>query len=361
MQEAHFYDRLDHEQVQCHLCPHQCLIAAGKRGICAVRYNSGGRLYTLVADRIIARHLDPIEKKPLFHVYPGSGIYSLATIGCNLRCRFCQNWEISQWSHEHLPNRIEGDERHSPVCPQLADLGEQIPGEPVTPEGIVCAALASGARSIAYTYTEPTIFYELAHETAVLARAQGLLNVFVTNGYINEAPQRELAGVLDAANVDLKFFRDATYRRMSGARLQPVLDAIARYHELGVWIEITTLVIPGVNDSEEELKEIACFIHSLSPEIPWHVSRFHGDYQMQDVPSPQSSILRHALEIGREAGLRYVYVGNLPGIGGEDTYCPGCGARLIHRYGFRLLENRIRHGGCPECGSRIAGLGLDGV
>lgn len=360
MKEARFYSQLEHGRVQCHLCPHDCLIAPGKRGVCAVRYNSGGRLYTLVADRIIARHLDPIEKKPLFHVYPGSSIYSLATIGCNLRCRFCQNWEISQWSHAHLPNRIAGDEEQSPLCPQLADLGDQVPGEPVTPEQIVNAALASGARSIAYTYTEPTIFYELAYETAVLARAKGLLNVFVTNGYINETPQCELAGVLDAANVDLKFFRDATYRRLSGARLQPVLDAIARYHALGVWIEITTLVIPGVNDSEEELKEIARFIHALSPDIPWHVSRFHGDYQMQEVPPTPSSTLKRALEIGREVGLRYVYVGNLPGMMGEDTQCPSCNATLIRRYGFRLIENRIRRGACPDCGTQIAGLGLDG-
>ncbi len=361
MREARFYERLEQGRVQCRLCPHDCLIAPGKRGVCAVRYNSAGTLYTLVADRIIARHLDPIEKKPLFHVYPGSSIYSLATIGCNLRCRFCQNWEISQWPHEHLPKGIDQGEGQTPLCPQLAQLDDQIPGEPVTPAEIVRAALASGARAIAYTYTEPTIFYELAYETAVLARAQGLLNVFVTNGFINEAPQRELAGVLDAANIDLKFFRDESYRRLSRVRLQPILEAIARYHDLGVWIEITTLVIPGINDSEDELKEIARFICALSPDIPWHVSRFHGDYQMREIPPTSASTLRRAFEIGREAGLHYVYLGNLPGMMGEDTHCPGCGARLIHRYGFRLLDNRIRQGACPECGTRIAGLNLDGV
>ncbi|MGQ9831367.1 MAG: AmmeMemoRadiSam system radical SAM enzyme [Thermochromatium sp.] len=362
MKEARFYDQLDAERVQCRLCPHDCIIANGGRGVCAVRYNSRGTLFTLVADRLVSRHLDPIEKKPLFHCYPGSTTYSIATVGCNLRCTFCQNWEISQWPREHLPKHSKSDTPESaegqPLCPQLVRLGERVAGEPVTPAQIVRAARASGARSIAYTYTEPTIFYELAYETACLAREAGLANVFVTNGYINAPPQHELACVLDAANVDLKFFRDESYRRLSRSRLQPVLDAIARYHALGVWIEVTTLVIPGVNDSDEELRGIARFIHSLSPDIPWHVSRFHGAYRMTDVMPTPPDTLRRAADIGREAGLRYVYVGNLPGDGDEDTQCPGCGARLIRRYGFYLLENRIQHGVCPECGTPVAGIGL---
>lgn len=362
MKEARFYDRLDDKRVQCRLCPHDCLIPNGGRGVCAVRYNSQGALFTLVADRIVSRGLDPIEKKPLFHFYPGSTAYSIATVGCSLRCEFCQNWEISQWPRERLPKHLEPDAvasvQEPPLCPQLARLGDRVPGEPVTPAQIVRAAQASGARSIAYTYTEPTIFYELAYETACLARETGLANLFVTNGYINEAPQRELAGVLDAANVDLKFFRDETYRHLSRVKLQPVLDAIGRYHALGVWIEVTTLVIPAVNDSDAELRDIARFIHSVSPDIPWHVSRFYGAYHMTDVAPTPATTLRRAAGIGLEVGLRYVYIGNLPGDGGEDTHCPGCGARLIRRHGFQLLENRIGHGLCPDCGTPVAGVGL---
>lgn len=361
MKEAAFYDRLDHKRVQCRLCPHDCIIANGGRGVCAVRYNSGGTLFTLVADRVIARNLEPIEKKPLFHFHPGSSAYSIATVGCSLRCTFCQNWEISQWPRERLPRHLDtdGEERDAePVCPRLARLGDQVPGERVTPAQIVQTAHDSGARSIAYTFTEPTIFYELACETARLARKSGLSNVFITNGYINEAPQRELATVLDAANVDLKFFRDESYRHLSRIRLQPVLDAIQRYHALGVWLEVTTLVIPGVNDSDEELADIAGFIHSVSPDIPWHVSRFHAAYEMRDIPPTPAATLQRAAEIGRQAGLRHVYQGNLPGKGGEDSDCHHCGQRLIQRYGVYLLSNRIRQGCCPECGTAIAGVGM---
>lgn len=361
MKEARFYDRLDKDRVQCRLCPHDCVIADGARGVCAVRYNSGGRLYTLVADRVISRHLDPIEKKPLFHFYPGSTSYSVATIGCNLRCSFCQNWEISQWARERFPKHVEPASKavdEGPLCPRLADLGEEVPGEPVTPAQIVQGARASGARSIAYTYTEPTIFYELAYETACLAKEAGLANVFISNGYISEAPQREIATVLDAVNVDLKFFRQASYSHLSRIKLQPVLDAIARYHELGVWLEVTTLVIPEVNDSDEELRDIAEFVCALSPDIPWHISRFHGAYEMSDVPPTPAATLKRAAEIGQAAGLRYIYKGNLHGTDGESTYCYHCGNLLIRRYGFQLISNVVRNGACPECGTAVAGIGL---
>ncbi|MBK1721260.1 radical SAM protein [Thiocystis violacea] len=361
MKEARFYDRLENHRVQCRLCPHDCVIADGARGVCAVRYNAGGVLYTLVADRVISRHLDPIEKKPLFHFYPGSQSYSIATVGCNLRCDFCQNWEISQWPRERLPKHLDAGpvgEGAEPLCPRLADLDNTVPGEPVTPAQIVQGALASGARSIAYTYTEPTIFYELAYETACLAREAGLANVFITNGYINEAPQHELATVLDAANVDLKFFRQSSYSHLSRVKLRPVLDAIARYQALGVWLEVTTLIIPGVNDSDAELRDIARFIGSVSPEIPWHVSRFHGAYEMTRVASTPAETLRRAADIGEEAGLRYIYRGNLRGAGGEDTLCHQCGKRLIQRFGFQLVANEIRGGQCPACGTRVSGVGL---
>jgi pyruvate formate lyase activating enzyme len=361
VKEARYYDHLDGQRVQCKLCPHDCIIPDGGRGVCAVRYNSGGTLFTLVADRIVARNLDPIEKKPLFHFHPGSMAYSIATVGCSLRCSFCQNWEISQWPRDRLPKHLESDgeaQISDVMCPRLAQVTDQIPGEPITPAQIVQAARASGARSIAYTYTEPTIFFELAYETACLAKEQGLANIFISNGYINEAPQRELAGVLDAVNVDLKFFREESYRHLSRVKLQPILDSIQRYHELGVWLEVTTLIIPGINDSDEELTEIASFVCALSPDIPWHVSRFHAAYELQGVAQTPAETLQRAVEIGLGVGLKYVYQGNLPGEGGENTLCHRCGGRLIQRYGFHLLSNRIRRGVCPDCGTPVAGVGM---
>lgn len=368
LHEARFYQTLPDGKVLCTLCPHDCHIAEGGRGACGMRYVEGGRLYTLVYDRVISREVDPVEKKPLFHFHPGSTAYSIATVGCNLRCDFCQNWEISQWPKEHLPKRLDAREAQKagavlpdPICPRLIALEEQVPGEPVSPPEIVEAARRSGVKSIAYTYTEPTIFYELAYDTAVLARAAGLKNVFVTNGFTSEAPLRELADVLDAANIDLKFFKDETYRHISRARLQPILDAIRLYYELGVWIEVTTLVIPGVNDSDDELRSIAGFLHSVGPEVPWHVSQFYPAYKMLDKPVTPMETLQRAEAIGRAAGLRYVYAGNVPGTSGEDTHCYQCGTLLIDRYGFYVVKNRIGAGKCPDCGAVIDGVGMGAV
>jgi len=360
LHEARFYEALSRERVLCTLCPHDCRIAEGGRGACGVRYNHAGKLYTLVYDKLVAREVNPIEKKPLFHFYPGSFAYSISTVGCNLRCNFCQNWQISQWPKSHLPKHLERSEEKEPdmICPQLAALERQMPGEPVTPDTIVHAALASGCASVSYTFTEPTIFYELAYDTAVLARERGLLNNFVSNGFISEAPLRALAEVLDGVNVDLKFFKEESYRRISRARLQPVLDAIRLYHDLGVWVEVTTLVIPGLNDSEPELTQIAEFICSVGAEIPWHVTRFYPAYRLLDRPSTELATLRRAREIGLGAGLRYVYEGNVPGEGGENTWCYRCQALLIERYGFAVTQNRIRNNACPACGAPIDGLGM---
>jgi pyruvate formate lyase activating enzyme len=360
LHEARFYEPLPGGKVLCTLCPHDCRIPEGARGACAVRYNHQGKLYTLVYDKVIAREVNPIEKKPFFHFYPGSRAYSISTVGCNLRCSFCQNWQISQWPKDHLPKHLADadSELPAPICPQLANMDEAIPGESATPRQIVKAAKATRCLSVSYTFTEPTIFYELAYDTAVLAREQGLKNNFVSNGFITEAPQRELATVLDAANIDLKFFKEASYRRISRARLQPILDAIARYHELGVWLEVTTLVIPGINDSDAELRQIAEFIHSVGPEIPWHVTAFYPAWKMADHPATPVESLRRAREIGKTAGLKYVYEGNIPGEGGENTHCPGCDALLIERYGFFLRQNRIREDRCPECGTQIDGIGM---
>lgn len=361
LHEAWFYEALSDGRVLCTLCPHDCHISDGGRGACGVRYNHAGKLYTLVYDRIVSRTVDPIEKKPLFHFFPASRAYSIATVGCNLRCAFCQNWEIAQWPKEHLPRRIEPDERSDspdPICPPLAAMQKEIPGEQVTPQEIVEGALRTRSSSIAYTYTEPTIFFELAYETAVLARARALKNIFVSSGFITEAPLRRIATVLDAINIDLKSFKEQTYRRVSRARLGPILDAIRLYHELGVWVEVTTLIIPGVNDSDVELTSIAEFLRSVGPEVPWHVSQFHPAYRMLDVSPTPVETLRRAVRIGREAGLRYVYEGNVPGEGGESTYCYNCNAKLIDRYGFYVRANRIREGRCPDCRTRIDGVGM---
>jgi pyruvate formate lyase activating enzyme len=362
--EARFYEQLPNDRVHCMLCPHHCRIADGARGLCGVRIDRHGKLFTLVYDRVISRNVEPVEKKPLFHFLPGADVYSIGTVGCNLRCRFCQNWEVSQWPGEHLPAKAawsDQGETSATMCPVLHQLRSAIPGERVTPRQIVDAAVSAGASAVAYTYTEPTIFYELAYDTATVARAAGLKNLFITNGYISEEPLRQLADVLDAVNVDLKFLSNQTYRHLTGGSLQPVLDAIRLYRQLGLWVELTTLIIPGVNDSEAELRRTADFIRSVGPEVPWHISRFHPAYEMRDAPRTPTATLQRACQIGREAGLRYVYVGNVPGEEGENTHCHRCGSLLIERYGFIVRLNRVRQGKCPDCGEAVDGVSMDGV
>ena len=364
LHEAAYYEPQAGGRVLCTLCPHDCRITDGGRGACGVRYALGGKLYSLVYDRVVSCTVDPVEKKPLFHFYPGFTTYSVATVGCNLRCAFCQNWEIAQWPKEHLPKRIasgNNGETPEPASPSLAALHRDIPGERVTPQEIVEGALQTGSAAIAYTYTEPTIFFELAYDTGVLAHSKGLKNIFVTSGFISEAPLRQIATVLDAVNVDLKFFKEESYRRISRARLGPVLDAIRLYHEIGVWLEVTTLIMAGVNDSDEELRKIAEFVYSVGAEVPWHVSQFHPAYRMLDAPPTPVKTLRRAFKIGRAAGLRYVYEGNVPGEGGENTYCYSCKAPLIDRYGFHVRSNRIQGGRCPSCGTKIDGVGMSEI
>jgi len=335
--EAMLYERLPEGKVRCHLCAHRCLIPPGRRGICQVRENRDGTLYSLVYGKLISRAIDPIEKKPLFHFYPGTTSYSIATVGCNFHCRHCQNYDISQYPREH---------------------GGEIIGREFTPEEIVADAERHRCRSISYTYVEPTIFFEFAYETAKLAHDVGLTNVFVSNGYMTPEATRTLAPYLDGINIDVKAFQDRTYRRYLGATLQPVLDTVRLMHELGIWVEVTTLVIPTINDSEEELREIARFIKSIDPAIPWHVTRFHPDYKMRDLPPTPIATLRRAREIGLEAGLRYVYEGNVPGEGGENTRCFGCGELLIERWGFGIARYNVEGGRCPKCGAKIDGVGL---
>ena len=336
MKEAMFYEREEGGEVRCGLCRFHCLIKDGGRGNCAVRENRGGILYSLVYGKLCAENVDPIEKKPLFHVLPGSRSYSIATVGCNFHCRHCQNYTISQVDRD---SPIQGHER--------------------TPEEVVKRAQATDSLTIAYTYTEPTIFFEFAYDTARLARAAGLKNIFVTNGYISKEALTTIAPYLDAANIDLKGFSEGFYRDIVHARLSEVLDSIIEYRRQGIWIELTTLIIPGLNDAEEELQGIASFIvNNLGVDTPWHVTQFYPTYKLTDRPRTPVETLRRARDIGLAAGLRYVYEGNVPGEGGENTWCPSCSSLLIERYGFTIESNRVRNGACPDCGAAIAGIGM---
>ena len=334
IKEAMLWRSLEGGKVDCFLCAHRCQVAAGKFGVCGVRENREGKLVTRVYGEVIAAHIDPIEKKPLYHFLPGTTSFSIATIGCNFRCPFCQNWQISQAGKK--------------------DKGFG-GGQPLSPEEIVRAARTRGCRSISYTYTEPTIFFEYAYDTSKLAREAGLANVFVTNGYMTAEALRLIQPYLDAANVDLKAFQEETYKKVCGARLGPVLDSIRLMRELGIWVEVTTLVVPGMNDGNEELAAIARFIASVSPEIPWHISRFHPDYKYTQTPATPIERLRKAAALAREAGLKFIYIGNVWGES-EVTICPQCGKDLIRRSGFSVEENKIKGGKCSSCGSPIAGV-----
>lgn len=337
MKEAMLYEKIGDKKVQCNLCAHRCKINEGKKGICLVRENRDGTLYTLVYGRTISQHVDPIEKKPLFNFYPGTTAYSIATVGCNFKCQFCQNWEISQMVRdEHL-----------------------IMGNESSPELIVENAKKYGSKSIAYTYTEPTIFFEYAYDTAKLAHEVDIKNVFVTNGYMTEEAIKKIEPYLDAANVDLKSFSDDFYRKLCGAKLQPVLDALKLMKKLGIWVEVTTLIIPTLNDSSEELREIAKFIvNELGEGTPWHISRFYPAYNLTDKPPTPIETIHKAREIGLNEGLKYVYEGNVPGSTGENTYCPNCKNLIIERLGYQIINKATKDGKCPYCESRIYGVGL---
>jgi pyruvate formate lyase activating enzyme len=333
MKEAKFFEKLDEKKVRCFLCAHHCLIREGKRGICYVRKNMDGTLYSLVYGKVISMNIDPIEKKPLFHFLPASTSFSIAAVGCNFRCEHCQNFEISQYPKEH----------------------EDIPGHTVSPEDIVEAAVRNGCESISYTYTEPTIFFEFAYDCARLARQKGIKNVFVSNGYTSPEATKVIAPYLDGNNIDLKG-NDDFYQKLCGARLEPVKETIRLMKELGVWVEVTTLIIPDYNDSDGDLRDIAEFIKSVDPAIPWHVTQFYPTYKLTDKPRTPVKTLQKAREIGYEAGLKYIYEGNVPGEGGENTYCPNCKELLIRRFGFKIGEIKLINGRCSKCGTEIEGV-----
>jgi len=334
IKEAILYKKLEGNVVQCRLCSHLCRISESRFGSCGVRQNKKGLLYTHVYGEVIASHVDPIEKKPLYHFQPGSRSYSIATVGCNFRCGFCQNWQISQL------NKIDA-----------VTAG----GYELKPEEVVREAEKAGCRSISYTYTEPTIFFEYAYDTAKKAKAKGLYNIFVTNGFMTKEALDTIRPYLDACNCDLKSFRDDFYKDVCKARLEPVLDSIRYMKELGIWVEVTTLIIPGENDSEEELKGIAGFIAGLDKDIPWHISRFHPDFKYNDSAPTPIETLRKAERIGKEAGLRYIYVGNVLSES-DETLCYNCGNILIKRRGFSSKIVGLNGKNCSKCGTEIKGI-----
>jgi len=335
LKEALLYKKENGNKVSCFLCAHRCLIDDSKFGICRVRQNKGGILYTHAYGEVVAAHVDPIEKKPIFHMLPGSMSFSIATLGCNFRCGFCQNWQISQ--------KGEADK-----------LDEAV--QPMSVEEVVKSAKKYNCRSISYTYTEPTIFFEYALEVSQAAKKDGLYNIFVTNGYMTEEALETISPYLDAANVDLKFFNDENYRKVCGAKLEPVLESIRFMRKLKIWVEVTTLVVPGQNDSADELRKIARFLADTGKEIPWHISRFHPDYKMTDLEPTPLVKLKEAYKIGKDAGLRYVYIGNI--LEEEKTFCYNCGRDLIGRLGFAVIKNEIKNSACPYCKTVIDGVAL---
>lgn len=332
-QDARYYEKLDGGGIQCMLCPRECVIADGKTGYCTARKNEGGVLKSLVYARLVSMNVDPIEKKPLFHFLPGTDILSVATAGCNLRCSFCQNWNISQVK----PDEVESVN--------------------VSPMELVSLAKNKKCPSIAYTYNEPTVFSEYVFDSAALARKQGVRTVMVTCGFTNPKPLRDLCTVIDAASVDLKGFSDTVYRKVAGAKLQPFLDSLKIYKEMNVWLEAGYLVIPTLNDSDEELKAFSGWVFkNLGPDVPVHFLRFFPQHKLTNLPPTPLETMEKAYTIARKAGIRYVYLGNVPGHRSENTFCHKCGKMIIERKGYFIQQINIKDGKCKYCGQAIPGV-----
>jgi pyruvate formate lyase activating enzyme len=333
MKEALLWERDDDGAAACGLCAHRCRISQGKSGICSVRANDGGTLYTNAYGRAVAEHVDPVEKKPLYHFLPSSQTFSVAAAGCNFKCDFCQNWSISQ-------------------AFGLRGVGDR--GSALTPQEITERAIKHKCRSVSYTYTEPTVFFEYASDAARIAKDAGLKNIFVSNGYMSPEALRTIGPYLDACNIDLKSFSDDFYKSHCGARLAPVLDSLKLIRDMGIWLEVTTLVITGENDSDEELRGIAGFIANELGGVPWHVSRFFPMYRMAHRPMTDASSIERALAAGREAGLQFVYAGNMDFA--QDTLCPKCGETAIRRRGYATEICGMKGGRCKKCGAEICGI-----
>lgn len=333
MKEADYYQTMADGRVRCTLCPHACVMAEGKTGICRSRINRGGKLYSLAYGNVCSVAVDPVEKKPLLHFHPGMKCLSIACTGCNFHCLNCQNYEISQAAPSEMP------------------------GQECTPQDIVSYCLEHRIPAIAYTYTEPLTYLEFIRDIATLAHEQGIYNILVSAGYVNHQPLADLAKVLDAANIDLKAYDDALYRKINGGTLQPVLHTLVQLKEAGVWVEVTNLVIPGVNDKENMIRDMCRWLVANGyAENPLHFSRFFPLYRMTDKPVTPLDTLLRAREIAQTEGMKYVYIGNVQEIEAEDTHCPQCGALLVKRDGYRIISDKLSATGrCPTCGTTISG------
>lgn len=331
--EASWYRTLGERRVECQLCPRACQVADAETGACGVRENRQGAYYTLVWGAACSVHVDPIEKKPFFHVLPGRKAFSFATAGCNVECKFCQNWEISQFRAEQVRARY------------------------LPPEALVQAAKNAGAPLLSATYSEPVVFWEYVRDAAIAGRRAGVRSTVVSNGYIQEKPLREVLPLLTAVKVDLKSFRESFYKDLVRGELGPVLKTLEIIRSAGVWLEIVVLLIPTLNDSEAELRDLSRWVKAtLGADVPVHFTRYHPTYRLTNLPPTPVSTLERAWTLARAEGLQFVYVGNIPGHAGEGTFCPGCGELVVKRLGFRVLENRLRSGACPACQRPIPGV-----
>jgi len=331
---ARYFEKLDAKRIQCNLCPRECSVGDLERGACGVRENRDGDYLTLVHSRACSANVDPIEKKPLFHYLPGTLAFSIATAGCNIECRFCQNWQISQFRPEQVRSFY------------------------LPPAAVTQAAASHNCPTIAYTYTEPVIFYEYMYDTAAHARAKKVGSVMISNGYIKPQPMKDLCSQLTGVKVDLKAFTDDFYVKYCSGHLKPVLDVLVLLREIGMWTEIVVLLIPGLNDSPKEITEMSKWIvKNLGRDVPVHFTRFHASYKMKNLPDTPHETVERARQIAMGEGINFVYTGNVrPGHPGEQTYCPACNELLIKRFSYHVLENRIQSGKCPKCGAQIPGI-----
>ncbi len=331
--EALFWETLPDNKVRCVLCPRECEVADVERGYCGVRENQGGRYQTLVYGAVCSANVDPIEKKPLYHYLPGTTAFSIATAGCNIECKFCQNWQISQYRPEQVESTI------------------------VTPERLVATCRSRGSPTFAYTYSEPVVFYEYMHDVAALGRKQGIGSVMISNGYIQEKPLRQICRQLTAVKIDFKAFTEKFYAEQCNGRLEPVLATLTTLKDIGIWFELVILIIPTLNDTADEIRRMSEWVVGhLGPDVPVHFTRFHPTYRVTNLSPTPVSTLERCRKIAMDAGVRYVYAGNVPMHPGDNTYCHGCGAELIRRVGFQVASNQIRNGKCPRCGTAIPGV-----
>ncbi len=331
--EALFWEAVAEQRVKCTLCPRECDVSDDERGYCGVRENVAGRYQTLVYGALCSANVDPIEKKPLFHYLPGTNAFSIATAGCNIECKFCQNWQISQFRPEQVESTV------------------------VSPEKLITACQSRQAPTIAYTYSEPVIFFEYMHDAAALARARGVGSVMISNGYIQEKPLRELCRQLTGVKIDFKAFTEKFYREQCAAELKPVLATLEKLRDIGIWFEIVVLIIPTLNDAADEVRQMSQWVvKHLGPDVPLHFTRFHPTYRVTNLPATPVATLETCRKIALDAGVRYVYAGNVPMHPGENTYCHHCQNELIRRVGFKVAANNLKDGRCPKCNTAIPGV-----